>query len=224
MGGPNPRSRVQVSTNNANFDISVRQRDSQYGFRFTGTIEAAVADGLSAPTVSIRVNPGIEAHTHEYLQTGVTDSKFGVSMASGEARAALDRVAASDAMTLVGVHAHIGSQVFAVDSFAKAVAALALLGVLGVAVFLLLSRTRPLDVAAVPDHEPDAARGEVLFRQGDPGDSIFVVTAGTVLLLSFYYDPMYDYQLEKKAGRILFRGDRDAVREFLTSYRPSEFE
>jgi diaminopimelate decarboxylase len=91
----------------------------------TDRIEAAVADGLSAPRVSIRVNPGIEAHTHEYLQTGVTDSKFGVSMTSGAARAALDRVAASDAMTLVGVHAHIGSQVFDVVSFERAIEALA---------------------------------------------------------------------------------------------------
>lgn len=88
-------------------------------------VEAAVAESLPAPVVSIRVNPGIEAHTHEYLQTGVTDSKFGVSMASGEARAAVDRVAASAAMTLVGVHAHIGSQVFDVASFERAIGALA---------------------------------------------------------------------------------------------------
>ena len=40
-------------------------------------------------------------------------------------------------------------------------------------------------------------------------------------LLSFYYDPMYDYQLQKKAPRILFRGDRQAVRRFLETYQPA---
>ena len=39
-------------------------------------------------------------------------------------------------------------------------------------------------------------------------------------LLSWYYDPMYDYQLEKKEARIVFRGDRQAVREFLKEYQP----
>jgi tRNA 2-selenouridine synthase len=38
-------------------------------------------------------------------------------------------------------------------------------------------------------------------------------------LLSGYYDPMYDYQLEKKSARIIFRGDRQAVREFLNTYQ-----
>ena len=40
-------------------------------------------------------------------------------------------------------------------------------------------------------------------------------------LLSWYYDPMYDYQLEKKEARIIFRGDRQAVREFLETYEPT---
>jgi len=88
-------------------------------------IERLVADGLAPPTVLLRVNPGVEAHTHEYLQTGITDSKFGFSLAGGMAEQAVERVRRTPAMKLVGLHAHIGSQVFAVDSFAKAVAALA---------------------------------------------------------------------------------------------------
>ena len=51
----------------------------------------------------------------------------------------------------------------------RAVAALALLGALGVAVFLLLTRARPLDATSLPDHAPDAARGEVLFHAGSCG-------------------------------------------------------
>ncbi|MBT8164126.1 MAG: diaminopimelate decarboxylase [Acidimicrobiia bacterium] len=88
-------------------------------------IETLVGDGLDPPTVLIRVNPGVEAHTHEYLQTGVADSKFGFSLAGGVAEAAIDRAAASTAMELAGLHAHIGSQVFVVDSFVKAIGALA---------------------------------------------------------------------------------------------------
>lgn len=75
--------------------------------------------------VSVRVNPGIEAHTHDFLRTGATDSKFGVSIAGGVATRAVDRVNASDALDLVGLHAHVGSQVFDVSSFAKAIEILA---------------------------------------------------------------------------------------------------
>jgi len=88
-------------------------------------IEALVAAGLPAPAVLIRVNPGVEAHTHEYLKTGGTDSKFGFSQAGGIAEAAVDRAVASTSMDVKGLHAHIGSQVFAVDSFVRAVGALA---------------------------------------------------------------------------------------------------
>jgi diaminopimelate decarboxylase len=88
-------------------------------------IEALVEGGLDSPTVLIRVNPGVEAHTHEYLQTGVADSKFGFSLAGEVAEAAIDRAARSPAMELAGLHAHIGSQVFVVDSFVKAIGALA---------------------------------------------------------------------------------------------------
>ncbi|MDJ0925606.1 MAG: diaminopimelate decarboxylase [Acidimicrobiia bacterium] len=88
-------------------------------------IEQVVAAGFTAPKVLVRVNPGVEAHTHEYLQTGVADSKFGFGVASGDAAAAMARARTSPAMNLVGVHAHIGSQVFTVDSFRKAIGALA---------------------------------------------------------------------------------------------------
>ena len=88
-------------------------------------IEALVAAGLPAPTVLVRVNPGVEAHTHEYLQTGVADSKFGFGIPGGAVDKALDRAAASPAMQLAGIHAHIGSQVFVVDSFIKAVRVMA---------------------------------------------------------------------------------------------------
>lgn len=84
-------------------------------------IETLVQAGATPPEVSIRVNPGVEAHTHEYLKTGVADSKFGLSIADGSAEDAYRRVISSDSMTLVGIHAHVGSQVFDVDSFRRLV-------------------------------------------------------------------------------------------------------
>ena len=88
-------------------------------------IEELVAAGAAPPRVLIRVNPGIDAHTHEYLRTGISDSKFGLGLASGAAEEAVGRADTSPAMELVGIHAHIGSQVFDADSFRRAVGALA---------------------------------------------------------------------------------------------------
>jgi diaminopimelate decarboxylase len=76
--------------------------------------------------VLVRVTPGVEAHTHEYVMTGQVDSKFGFGLASGDAARAVDRIrTAGPTMELVGVHAHIGSQIFLVRSFEKAVEVLA---------------------------------------------------------------------------------------------------
>lgn len=78
------------------------------------------------PQVLVRVTPGIEAHTHEYVQTGQDDSKFGFGLNSGAAEEAVARLGgAGSPVDLVGVHAHIGSQVFALESFEKAIAVLA---------------------------------------------------------------------------------------------------
>ena len=77
------------------------------------------------PDVLLRVTPGIEAHTHEYVRTGQDDSKFGFGLASGDAGRAVERLAKLRDVNLVGIHAHIGSQIFALDSFARAVGVLA---------------------------------------------------------------------------------------------------
>ena len=79
----------------------------------------------SPPRVLVRVTPGVEAHTHEYVMTGQEDTKFGFSIASGAATEAVERLMGSESVELVGVHAHIGSQVFLLHSFAKEVEALA---------------------------------------------------------------------------------------------------
>ena len=84
-------------------------------------IEALVAEGTQIPNVLIRINPGVEAHTHEFLRTGGVDSKFGISIDGGAAAEVISRARSSSAMNLIGVHAHVGSQVFDVGSFEKAI-------------------------------------------------------------------------------------------------------
>jgi diaminopimelate decarboxylase len=69
--------------------------------------------------VLVRVTPGVEAHTHEFVRTGQDDTKFGFSLSSGAAEAALTALRAVPALELAGLHAHIGSQVFRADSFAE---------------------------------------------------------------------------------------------------------
>lgn len=76
--------------------------------------------GLAAPRVMVRVTPGIHAHTHDYIATGQDDSKFGFNLSNGDAMRAIDRVRESKSAELIGVHCHIGSNVFAVESFARA--------------------------------------------------------------------------------------------------------
>lgn len=81
-------------------------------------------DGL-VPQVLLRVTPGVEAHTHEFVMTGQDDSKFGFGLKVGDAARAVERARASSAVELLGLHAHIGSQVFVAGFFEQAVEALA---------------------------------------------------------------------------------------------------
>ncbi|HSJ26937.1 MAG TPA: diaminopimelate decarboxylase [Acidimicrobiia bacterium] len=82
---------------------------------------AELTQGLETrPRIHLRVTPGVEAHTHEYISTGQDDSKFGFTVSTGAATEAVKRARAIPGLELVGVHAHIGSQVFRADSHARA--------------------------------------------------------------------------------------------------------
>ncbi len=76
--------------------------------------------GAVAP-VQVRVTPGVSAQTHAFIETGNDDSKFGFSLDRGDAFRAARRVIEHSALHFAGIHCHIGSQVFAVDSFARTV-------------------------------------------------------------------------------------------------------
>ncbi len=80
------------------------------------------------PKVLARITPGVEVHTHEFVRTGQDDSKFGFGLASGAATAAVARLSALSergVVEFVGIHAHLGSQVFALEPFAQAIEVLA---------------------------------------------------------------------------------------------------
>ncbi len=76
------------------------------------------AGSISGPQpVMIRVTAGVEAHTHEYIATAHEDQKFGFSITSGDALEAVRRVVAAPGLELLGLHSHIGSQIFDTSGF-----------------------------------------------------------------------------------------------------------
>ncbi|MGA8216953.1 MAG: diaminopimelate decarboxylase [Solirubrobacterales bacterium] len=75
--------------------------------------------------VLIRVTPGIKPTTHDYVQTGQLDSKFGFGLADRLAERAVERVRQSGNLELVGLHAHIGSQIFELEPYVKAIEVIA---------------------------------------------------------------------------------------------------
>ncbi|NLT20003.1 MAG: diaminopimelate decarboxylase [Syntrophomonadaceae bacterium] len=72
--------------------------------------------------ILLRITPGVEAHTHEFIQTGQIDSKFGFTLPDGQAMEGIKMALNSPNINLVGLHCHIGSQVFEMDSFRQATA------------------------------------------------------------------------------------------------------
>ncbi|NCP31759.1 MAG: diaminopimelate decarboxylase [Armatimonadetes bacterium CG_4_10_14_3_um_filter_66_18] len=71
--------------------------------------------------IAIRVSPGIKPKTHTNIQTGQVDSKFGLGIETGQAMPAIKRTSTLASLNLVGVHCHIGSQLFGLDSYARAI-------------------------------------------------------------------------------------------------------
>ncbi|EQK43087.1 diaminopimelate decarboxylase [[Clostridium] bifermentans ATCC 638] len=68
-------------------------------------------------SIYFRITPGIEAHTHDYIKTGQIDSKFGFALSNGDLQDALENIKKYENISLVGLHAHIGSQIFDVEPY-----------------------------------------------------------------------------------------------------------
>lgn len=82
--------------------------------------EVGRAAGTQA-RVLIRLNPGVDVHTHRKISTGIVDSKFGFPISNGQAAEAVDAVLRFPEIELLGYHAHIGSQLFEPDAYVAAV-------------------------------------------------------------------------------------------------------
>ncbi|RJQ42856.1 MAG: diaminopimelate decarboxylase [Gaiellales bacterium] len=75
--------------------------------------------------VMIRVTPGVEAHTHDFIKTGKQDSKFGIGIADDRAFSAVALAMEQENLELVGLHMHIGSQIFDLEPYSQALAVMA---------------------------------------------------------------------------------------------------
>jgi diaminopimelate decarboxylase len=80
-------------------------------------LDALTRDRGTVQDVLIRATVGVEAHTHEFIATAHEDQKFGFSIASGDAAEAVRRVLKCEGLRLVGLHSHIGSQIYDPDGF-----------------------------------------------------------------------------------------------------------
>ena len=88
-------------------------------------LEADMLDALAkaagkVQNILLRINPGVEAHTHSYVQTATPDSKFGFSIADGSAKEIVKKLLTKRNLSLKGFHCHIGSQIFEKNSFVVA--------------------------------------------------------------------------------------------------------
>ncbi len=83
-------------------------------------VEKVAQERGALVNISLRIKPGIDAHTHEFIRTGQIDSKFGIDLASGEALEAVRQSLSLEHVKLIGLHCHIGSQVFDVEPFVHA--------------------------------------------------------------------------------------------------------
>jgi len=71
--------------------------------------------------ILLRLTPGIDAHTHQYITTGIVDSKFGFPIVSGQAEEALVEAASARNLRLIGLHVHLGSLIFSAEPYQKAI-------------------------------------------------------------------------------------------------------
>jgi diaminopimelate decarboxylase len=190
-GGMDP-ARTYLHGNAKSDDELRAAREAGVGFVVIDSLDeidrlaALVGDGPPQP-VLVRVTPGIKPSTHDFISTGQLDSKFG--LAPDDARAAIERAHASDALDLVGLHVHLGSQIFELEPFRRAVGALAALGDfstynlgggLGVA---YTSGDEPPSIEAYVDAKVSAAHQELGTDKRlliEPGRSL-VANAGVTL-------------------------------------------
>jgi len=89
------------------------------------TLDSVAGEQNRRQRILLRITPGIEAHTHDFIQTGKLDSKFGMGLTEGVAAGAVETAMKAENLELEGLHCHIGSQIFALEPYRKAIGLLA---------------------------------------------------------------------------------------------------
>ncbi len=159
-----PPERIGLHGNNKSLSELTRALQAGVGriivdsFDEIDRLVALASDLDVTPRVMVRVTVGVEAHTHEYIATAHEDQKFGFSLASGAAEEAVRRILRAGCFHLLGLHSHIGSQIF--DTSAFEVAARRVLG--------LAARIRDEHDIELPELDLGGGFGIAYTSQDDP--------------------------------------------------------
>ncbi|MEB2266138.1 MULTISPECIES: diaminopimelate decarboxylase [Priestia] len=122
-----PAERIHFHGNNKTIEEMEMALDANIGcfvvdnFTELEVLHALAAERKQKASILLRVTPGIEAHTHEYIMTGQEDSKFGFGLSNDQAMKAVSSALEKPYYDLLGIHCHIGSQIFEVDGFSRAI-------------------------------------------------------------------------------------------------------
>lgn len=117
------KSRIHFHGNNKSYEELKTAISEQIGcivvdnFYEIVMIEKLVNELNVTIDILLRVTPGVEAHTHEYITTGQADSKFGFDLASGQVDQAIKQIKEIENINMIGLHSHIGSQIFEVEGY-----------------------------------------------------------------------------------------------------------
>lgn len=122
-----PVEKIHLHGNNKSYDELSMAVEHNIGcvvvdnFFEIAQLEEVLEEQNKQMDVLIRVTPGIEAHTHDYILTGNEDSKFGFDLSNGQAEEAFHMLEKIDSIHVKGLHCHIGSQIFETEGFIMAV-------------------------------------------------------------------------------------------------------
>jgi diaminopimelate decarboxylase len=122
-----PSEKIHFHGNNKSDDEIIAGLDYQVGcfvvdnFYELDRLNQFTSERKQRMNILIRVTPGVEAHTHEYISTGQNDSKFGFDLENGQARQATILANEMPYIDVIGLHSHIGSQIFELEGFNLAI-------------------------------------------------------------------------------------------------------
>lgn len=123
-----PAERIHFHGNNKTPQEIIMAMDAKIGcfvvdnFVELHLLQAIAEEKRQKVKILFRVTPGVSAHTHEYISTGQQDSKFGFDLANGSAYQAIQEASSMKNIEILGLHSHIGSQIFETEGFKMAVA------------------------------------------------------------------------------------------------------